>query len=81
MTQKDKIEQKIMSNPIKMDITYTEVKNYLIMKGFKVTPGKGDHVKFTHNSLTEHLSIPSNSKNVKPAYIKMIQKAIKELNQ
>ena len=80
MTQKDKTEQRIMSNPIKKDITFEEVKNYLLSKGFTMQYGKGDHMKFTHADLEFHLSIPCRVSYIKINYIKDIRKAINDLS-
>lgn len=66
-----------MSIPIRKDITFEEVKNFLLSKGFVMQPGKGDHMKFTHECLEFHLSIPCNVESLKINYIKDIQKAIK----
>lgn len=79
MTQRDKATQRIMSVPIKTDITFDEVKNFLLSKDFAMLDGKGDHIKFTHDDLAQHLSIPCNEKTIKAIYIRQIQKAIKLL--
>ena len=80
MTKRDKAAQRIMSIPIKLDISFSEVENFLISNGFIKEAGVGDHVVFRHPNLIEHLSIPCGGKSVKPIYIKFIQKAIKSLN-
>lgn len=77
MTQRDKATQRIMSVPIKTDITFDEVKNFLLSKGFVMLDGKGDHIKFTHDELEQHLSIPCKEKTIKIIYIRQIQRAIK----
>lgn len=76
MTSRDKIEEKIMRRPIAKDITFTELKNFLVWNGFTVSPGKGDHVKFEHDALDNHLSIPCGPKTVNAIYIKQVQLAI-----
>ncbi len=80
MTQRDKAEQRIMSNPIRRDITFEEAKNFLLSKGFTMQPGKGDHMKFTHENLEFHLSIPCNVDSLKVNYIKDIRKALNCIN-
>lgn len=79
MTQRIKTQLRIMSNPIKLDITFDEVKNFLLSKGFEMQQGKGDHMIFTHPELDQHLSIPCCVKNIKSAYIKQVQKAIRQI--
>ncbi len=76
MTQRNKAEQRIMSYPIKLDITYEEVKSFLLSKDFEIRKGQGDHMIFTHPELKQHLSIPCCVKAIKTPYIKAIQKAI-----
>lgn len=77
MTQRDKLIQRIMSVPIKTNITFDEVKNFLLSKNFVMSNGKGDHMIFTHSELEQHLSIPCKDKSVKAIYIRKIQLAIK----
>lgn len=79
MTSKDKIEEKIMRSPIAKDITFTELKNFLERKGFKMSQGKGDHMKFMHEYLDDHLSIPCGPKTVRSIYIKQVQMAVRAL--
>ncbi len=81
MTRREKAEQRILCYPIKTDITFDEVKNFLQSKGFVMQSGKGDHMVFTHTALEHHLSIPCNVKTIKTPYIKQIQKAIKLIEE
>lgn len=76
MTKKDKLWQRIMSRPIKLDITFSEVEAFLISYGFTKESGKGDHVIFRHPDLVSHLSIPCGRKHIKFNYINDVQKAI-----
>lgn len=77
MTSKDKTEEKIMRRPIAKDITFAELKSFLERKGFKMLQGKGDHMKFVHERLDEHLSIPCGQKVVGAIYIKQVQMAVR----
>ena len=75
MTNKDKTFERIMNKVVPKDITFTELRSFLISRGFDMIPGKGDHVIFRHRGLKQHLSIPA-ARIVKCAYIKNVQKAI-----
>ena len=43
MTKKAKLKQRIMHRPYNKDITFDEIKTFLLEEGFEMTEGKGDH--------------------------------------
>ena len=48
MSKKDRILKKILENPARSDIRYSEVENLLLGMGYRKLEGKGSRVKFYH---------------------------------
>ncbi len=69
-----------MSNPTKTDITYNEAESFLISKGFIKTPASGgSHVIFKKLGFPRIITLVTNTKHLKPQYVKQIKQAIEDL--
>lgn len=80
MTTKDKLREKILSVPPKKDITYSEAESFLLGYGFiKKPPSGGSHVTFEYPGIFRVITLPSNTKTLKRAYIKNIRTAIEDI--
>ncbi len=53
MSKKDKILKKILENPARSDIKYSETENLLLSLGYKKLEGKGSRVKFYHAEIND----------------------------
>ncbi len=77
MSTIDKLYMRIMTRPVKSDISFTEVNNFLLDLGFIRKPkGGGSHIVYKHILLEENLTIPSNRKHLIKIYVKQIQEAV-----
>lgn len=79
MTKIDKLYDRIMQYPYRKDITFREVRTFLIAHGFIIKQAKGDHVKFEHPQLDGKLIIDSTASYMKPYIISNVQAAISDL--
>jgi hypothetical protein len=79
MSKKDKLLKKFLSNPIKKDLTFDELKTLLIACGFIKLEGAGSAVKFYHKEkdILINLHKPHPSNILKVYLIKQIQEKLK----
>ncbi|MEG0416412.1 MAG: type II toxin-antitoxin system HicA family toxin [Erysipelothrix sp.] len=78
MTSRDKLIEKIESNPIRTDVTLKEVSKYLGFFGFEKARCKGSHAQFVHPS-GKAITIVTNKSTIKPAYIRDAVRLVKGL--
>lgn len=77
MSTIDKLYMRIMTRPVKSDISFTEANKFLLHIGFNILPKKGgSHHTYRHALLMENVTLPSNKKHLRKVYIELIQKAV-----
>ncbi len=80
MSKQQKRKEKIMTKPVKKDLEFGEVHEFLIEQGFEaLPPGTGSHRVYKHPKLTKHITLAPHGRDISRAYIKSIQDAIEEL--
>lgn len=80
MSSIDKQRERILAEPPRSDITYSEAETFLLGNGFIRKPsGGGSHVNFKHSGCRRLVTLPTNTKTLKRAYIKNIKDAIDEI--
>jgi len=81
MSKKDKLLKKFLSNPIKKDLTFTELSTLLIACGFIKLEGSGSAVKFYNKTkdVLINLHKPHPGDILKTYIIKQIQEKIKDI--
>jgi predicted RNA binding protein YcfA (HicA-like mRNA interferase family) len=48
MSKKEKLLKKFLTDPVRNDLTFNELKALLVHLGFEIREGKGSRVKFFH---------------------------------
>ncbi|MGB5791859.1 type II toxin-antitoxin system HicA family toxin [Poseidonibacter sp.] len=81
MSKKDKLLKKFLTNPIKKDLTFSELSTLLIACGFINLEGSGSAVKFYNKTkdVLINLHKPHPSYILKTYIIKQIQEKIKDV--
>jgi len=79
MSGKDKLYHRIMTGPIPTDVTYKEIRGFLIQNGFiEMGDAKLSHHIFRHTGSRYHINIPAHSEGdmIKRAYISNVRKIV-----
>jgi predicted RNA binding protein YcfA (HicA-like mRNA interferase family) len=81
MSRKDKLLKKFLANPIKKDLTFSELNTLLVSCGFIKLEGAGSAVKFYHKEKDKLINLhkPHPSDILKVYIIKQIREIIKEV--
>lgn len=77
MSKFDKLLQRMRRNP--RDFTIDEIAKVPEHFGFVKRTTSGSHVTFSHNALSEILTVPAH-KPIKPIYVKKLLKLIDEVS-
>lgn len=76
----EKTKQEIMKRPTRKDIRPIDLQNFLNYYGFKLKRVTGDHYIYCYMSSKKEFTISIPMANpVKPAYIDLVRKTIKEI--
>ena len=75
MGKKGKLESKILSKPVRTDVTFTEVRNFLTVRGYVEKSGKGSKVRFYNDEIKDVINLhkPHPGNEVKTYVIRLLQ--------
>jgi predicted RNA binding protein YcfA (HicA-like mRNA interferase family) len=79
MSGKDKLYHRIMTGPIPTNITYKEIRLFLIQNGFtELGHAKSSHHIFRHSGSRYHINIPAHNEGdmIKRGYISNVRKIV-----
>ena len=73
MSKRKNIYERLMEKPVRSDITWDELKKFLLGSGAVLKKGSGSGRRFTHQKEILRIHKPHPHKVIKRAYIKGIQ--------
>jgi predicted RNA binding protein YcfA (HicA-like mRNA interferase family) len=81
MSKKEKLLQKFLTNPIKTDLTFSELETLLTSLGYRKIEGEGSRVKFHNPQTTDLISLHKpHPENVLKVYVvREIQRKLREI--
>ncbi len=81
MSKKEKLLKKFLQNPIKKDLTFSELETLLLSCGYVKIEGNGSAVKFYNKQKDSLINLhkPHPSDILKVYLIKQIQEKLKEI--